>query len=493
MRKFGTTLALILLLPLALGAGEVFEDVPSEKPRAAAPAGGKQPALEPREEAPKAEKPKPRGRILEVKTARGVVAGRPLGVSRVFSADVNPIYVWFRFAGIAPDSRILAKWYYLETSPPHALGMAEAIVLPGASWGQFNYELAPGKKWPAGVYRVDLYLRGKKAASVRFRVQPAKHAPAAEEVEPDQPAKEKPPSPAQEARRSKATPADSTAVAAEQAEIQRRRRAKLDFTQALDEFNAGRYAKSAQLFQSYLAVFPEDGQARKYLDQAREQVTASKTGTLKVTSAPPARIYLDGRLLGPTPLTKPGLPVGRYQLQARAGGLSQSHDLKIQPRTTTTVEFNLKQRLESAPAPAKGKVFVHPKLGFKLQVPPGWRADQSRAKADLRLRPPAGEGMIQVDFKKDFTRFNPKEFSQAWEKAAVGPGKTLSAKVSGRESKLGGLPAYEGVYEGSGVKIKVLFIKGPKDFALLSGIFPDAEYAGGQGALNLVINSFKFP
>ncbi|MBU1156815.1 MAG: hypothetical protein KJ921_13245, partial [Proteobacteria bacterium] len=37
------------------------------------------------------------------------------------------------------------------------------------------------------------------------------------------------------------------AQAAEQAEIERRRQAQLDYTQALDQFNAGRYAKAAEL------------------------------------------------------------------------------------------------------------------------------------------------------------------------------------------------------------------------------------------------------
>jgi len=132
----------------------------------------------------------------------------------------------------------------------------------------------------------------------------------------------------------------------DQAGIERRRQARLDFTQALDEFNAGNYAKAARLFQRHLAVFPENGQARKYLAQARRLAEAKTHGTLRVLSQPPARVFLDGRPRGETPLSLKGVPLGPHLLEVEANGVRQGREVAIKPMTTTTVEFDLRPPAE---------------------------------------------------------------------------------------------------------------------------------------------------
>ncbi|MCF8116753.1 MAG: PEGA domain-containing protein, partial [Desulfarculaceae bacterium] len=127
----------------------------------------------------------------------------------------------------------------------------------------------------------------------------------------------------------------------DQAEIQRRRKARLAYTQALDEFNAGRYQQAARLFLQHLAVFPENGQARQYLAQARRLQKAQTHGTLRVLCSPPAQVTVDGQLRGNTPLSLAEVPVGPHLVQVEAKGVRQGREVRIKPMTTVTVEFDL--------------------------------------------------------------------------------------------------------------------------------------------------------
>lgn len=127
------------------------------------------------------------------------------------------------------------------------------------------------------------------------------------------------------------------------AERQRRRAAKLDYTQAMDEFNAGNYEKSSQLIRNYLAVFPADSQARAFLAKAEKLVRAQKHGWLSVSSKPQAEVYVDGKPMGKTSL-KVELPVGLHEVEVRAQGRSQTGSIFIKPRTSHDISFDLHGR-----------------------------------------------------------------------------------------------------------------------------------------------------
>jgi hypothetical protein len=124
------------------------------------------------------------------------------------------------------------------------------------------------------------------------------------------------------------------------AERQRRRAAKLDYTQAMDEFNAGNYEKSAQLIRNYLAVFPGDTQAQAFLAKTERFARAQKHGWIKVTCKPEAEVFIDGKPMGQTPL-KAELPVGAHEIEVRAKGRSQSSSIYIKPRTSHGIDFDL--------------------------------------------------------------------------------------------------------------------------------------------------------
>ncbi len=127
------------------------------------------------------------------------------------------------------------------------------------------------------------------------------------------------------------------------AERERRRAAKLDYTQAMDEFNAGRYEKAAGLIRNYLAVFFGDAQAQAFLAKTEKLARAQKHGWLTVNCQPQAEVYIGGQAMGKTPL-KVELAVGPHEVEVRAQGRSQSGHVFIKPRTSHSISFDLHGR-----------------------------------------------------------------------------------------------------------------------------------------------------
>ncbi|MFA5908334.1 MAG: hypothetical protein WC815_06135 [Vicinamibacterales bacterium] len=111
-------------------------------------------------------------RVFDVTAARGVTSGKPVGPTEVFAPAGDPVYVWFRHENVPAGATITARWYYLGVAPPFPIGEGTITTQPTHDWGQFSLELAQGKVWPPGSYRVDLLIAGTLAAEARFTVEP---------------------------------------------------------------------------------------------------------------------------------------------------------------------------------------------------------------------------------------------------------------------------------------------------------------------------------
>ena len=110
------------------------------------------------------------GRISNIVTARDVRNGVAVDITDTFPQDVNPIHVWFRIAGFAPGTTLMSRWTYLGGAQPLVIGTAEFTIAPTNDYGTFNYELAEGKRWPAGEYRIEILRGGAVAGSATFMV-----------------------------------------------------------------------------------------------------------------------------------------------------------------------------------------------------------------------------------------------------------------------------------------------------------------------------------
>ena len=113
----------------------------------------------------------PRLRLFDLTTAHGVVDNRPFRPAQVFAPGDNPIFVWFRGEGCTIGTTIKSLWYYLETDPPLRFTEGKVVVERTGNWGQFNFELAPGRQWPVGEYRIELRVGDVLLAETRFRVE----------------------------------------------------------------------------------------------------------------------------------------------------------------------------------------------------------------------------------------------------------------------------------------------------------------------------------
>lgn len=110
------------------------------------------------------------GRLSNIVTARDVRQGAAVGITDQFTPDVNPIHVWFRVSGFAPGTTLLSRWSYLGGPQPLVIGTAETTVTAGNDYGTFSYELAPGKRWPAGDYKAEILVGDSPVGMAMFSV-----------------------------------------------------------------------------------------------------------------------------------------------------------------------------------------------------------------------------------------------------------------------------------------------------------------------------------
>jgi hypothetical protein len=127
--------------------------------------------------------------IVAAMPARGVKDGEPVSPGEVFAPDAGTIYVWFRMAGHDAPTALRGVWHYLGGGGDRVIISSEIIMQANQDWGDFQLELPPGRPWPTGEYRVDIFIADKQAASVPFRVaeasaQPTPAAPKIVEAKP---------------------------------------------------------------------------------------------------------------------------------------------------------------------------------------------------------------------------------------------------------------------------------------------------------------------
>jgi hypothetical protein len=254
-------------------------------------------------------------RMTDITAARGVSGGQPVEPGTTFTSDINPIFVWFRHSGLAPGAVLSSVWYYLEPAAPQRIGEGSVTVQPPTDWAQFALELAPGKQWPAGAYRVELLVEGRMLGEARFTV-------------------------------------------------------------------------------------------------------------------------IAGR-------------------------------------------------------PTAGTHYRHPRAGFEMLVPPGWQLNDQVGTADVQLRTPQGDGLIEITSGPTSDRLDPVSYAAGWESVSVGPGLRLLAKRAGHPVEVGGLPAYEGTYAGQGVVVRVVFVAAPARFYVLTAVFAADAFDARTGEFDALLRSLS--
>ena len=112
----------------------------------------------------------PAVRLFDLTTAHGIDGDKPFLPTRVFASDDDVVYLWYAAEGCAVGTTITSTWWYMETDPPFRLAVGEVTVAHEGNWGQFNFRLAEGRRWPIGRYRIELSVGGITIADVTFDI-----------------------------------------------------------------------------------------------------------------------------------------------------------------------------------------------------------------------------------------------------------------------------------------------------------------------------------
>jgi hypothetical protein len=90
-----------------------------------------------------------------------------------FNADTAKIYLHAQLVDVAKASTLKSEWIAEKTkvAPPN-YKMDSAEVNVGALANSVDFNMSkPTKGWPPGDYRVDLFIDGKPAGSVKYQVK----------------------------------------------------------------------------------------------------------------------------------------------------------------------------------------------------------------------------------------------------------------------------------------------------------------------------------
>ncbi len=96
------------------------------------------------------------------------------GVSSTSSySPGDSFFVFAELSGLSSGSVVEARWYAVNTSgldPGSPLNTSDYAFKPGIDYVHFQLDTT-GNDWPAGSYRVELYLNGTKVGGQAFTVQ----------------------------------------------------------------------------------------------------------------------------------------------------------------------------------------------------------------------------------------------------------------------------------------------------------------------------------
>ncbi|MGH2668337.1 MAG: hypothetical protein ACRDH5_04310, partial [bacterium] len=113
------------------------------------------------------------GAPLTATLARSVTADhQPVDPTTTFSPEDPSINVAFKATNVPPGSRLKAVWTAVDigdAAPPNLELDESVLVVTGSAPGTFRLSRGP-RPWPAGDYRVDLYLDDELVMTLAYKV-----------------------------------------------------------------------------------------------------------------------------------------------------------------------------------------------------------------------------------------------------------------------------------------------------------------------------------
>ena len=136
----------------------------------------------------------------------------------------------------------------------------------------------------------------------------------------------------------------------------------------------------------------------------------------------------------------------------------------------------------------RGREFLHPEMRFRLAFPEGWKIENGKAQVTAR---PAEirDAMMTLELVPD------AQGSSLEQVAASSMQKAGFTRLGGENTRLNGVPAYVGVYDGqmqdgAAVRVRAAHIRLERQVLLLAGIASQSRYAQAERLFAESIRSF---
>ncbi|MBI4485516.1 MAG: hypothetical protein HY655_05845 [Acidobacteria bacterium] len=184
----------------------------------------------------------------------------------------------------------------------------------------------------------------------------------------------------------------------------------------------------------------------------------------------------------------PSANAGHCSLELAPGKPWAAGRYRVELRIDDTVVAETNYRVQGARA---APPYSHPRNGYQIVPPPGWTTSDQVPTADVQMNSPDGDAVIEITSGPIADRLDPLSFAIGWESVSVGAGRRLQVKRAGRETRIDGEMAYEGVYEGDGVLVKVFFVGIPERFWVVIGVFRNDGFTHGEVTFDRMMSTLK--
>jgi predicted Zn-dependent protease len=136
----------------------------------------------------------------------------------------------------------------------------------------------------------------------------------------------------------------------------------------------------------------------------------------------------------------------------------------------------------------RGREFIHPGMRFRLAFPQGWKI--ANGKREVTARPPEiRDALMTLELVPDAQGASLDAIADA------SMSKAGFTRLGGENTRLNGLPAFVGVYDGrtkdgQAVRVRAAHIRLERQVLLLAGIASEARYPQAERAFAETIQSF---
>ena len=103
--------------------------------------------------------------------ARDYRNGEAVDPTTVFDQTDQVLHLVVKVANAPDDTKLKASWQVVEVEGYEPSVIDESEMAIGSGEDTFDFTLANDQAWPAGKYKVDLYLNDELNQSLEFQVQ----------------------------------------------------------------------------------------------------------------------------------------------------------------------------------------------------------------------------------------------------------------------------------------------------------------------------------